>query len=113
MAQGCCRVKIIEVLDANDLGRKAAVLVIRQLTAKPISVITLPTGNTPLPLFRELVVAGKTHPHLFRSAHFVTLDEYADIAHHDRRSLLEWLNREFLKPAGIREQQVIAFDPTA
>lgn len=103
--------KIVEVEDRADLGRKAAEIVIRQLLERPNSVITLPTGNTPLPLFRELVAASKTHPHLFEQARFVTLDEYAGIARDDRRRLLSWLSREFLVPAAIREQQVIAFDP--
>ena len=105
--------KIVEVEDRADLGRKAAEIVIRQLLERPNSVITFPTGNTPLPLFRELVAASKTHPHLFEQARFVTLDEYAGIARNDRRRLLSWLSREFLVPAAIREQQVIAFDSTS
>lgn len=105
--------KIVEVEGRDDLGRQAAELVTRQLWEKPNSVITLPAGNTPLPLFRELVAATRSNPKLFQYANFVTLDEYADIAPDDRRRLLNWLNREFFDPAGIRKPQVIAFDPSA
>lgn len=105
--------KIVQVEDRAELGRKAADKVIRQLRERPNSVITFPTGNTPLPMFRELAAAGKSHPGLFEQARFVTLDEYAGIGRDDRRRLLSWLNREFLVPAAIREQQVIAFDPEA
>ena len=105
--------KIVEVEDRDELGRQAAELVTRQMSEKPNSVVTLPAGNTPLPLFRELVAAARLNPKLFQYANFVTLDEYADIAPDDRRRLLSWLSREFFQPAGIRQQQVIAFDPSA
>ena len=105
--------KIVEVENGNDIGQKAAEVVIRQLRDKPSSVVTFPTGNTPLPLFRELAAASKSHPRLFEHAHFVTLDEYADIARKDRRRLFSWLSREFFAPAAIRKEQVIAFDPSA
>jgi glucosamine-6-phosphate deaminase len=106
-------VKIVQVEDRADLGRKAAHMVVRQLRERPNSVITFPTGNTPLPMFRELAAAGKSDPGLFEQARFVTLDEYAGIARDDRRRLLSWLSREFLVPAAIREEQVAAFDPVA
>jgi glucosamine-6-phosphate deaminase len=113
VAEGPEQVRIVPVEDRAALGRKAAEIVVRQLQRKANSVITLPTGNTPLPLFRELVTASKSHPGLFQRACFVTLDEYADIAPDDRRRLLSWLKREFLDPAGIGEQQITAFDPSA
>jgi glucosamine-6-phosphate deaminase len=106
-------VKIVAVRDRDELGQQAAEFVVRQILEKPNSVVTLPAGNTPLPLFRELVAAAKSNPKLFERAHFVSLDEYADIAPNDRRRLLSWLDREFFQPAGIRKQQVIAFDPSA
>jgi glucosamine-6-phosphate deaminase len=110
---GGCGVRIFEVLDAAGLAQRAADLVLKQVAAKPESLITLATGNTPLPLFRELVAASKMNRRLFARACFVTLDEYADIAHADRRRLLHWLRREFLEPAGIHDRQVVAFDPLA
>jgi glucosamine-6-phosphate deaminase len=106
-------VKLTMAEDSQDLSRKAKDVVVHQLKTKTDSVIVLPTGNTPLPMFRELVAAGKCSPGLFRSARFVTLDEYADIALDDRRRLLSWLKRAFLDPAGIGSHQVTAFDPTA
>lgn len=105
--------RLVEAEHSDDVGRRAAALVFQQLRAKPESVITLATGSTPLPLFRELVAASKSDPGLFRRAYFVTLDEYAGIAHDDRRRLLNWLRREFLEPAGIHDRQLIAFDPLA
>lgn len=105
--------RLVEVEDARELGREAMELVVRQITTKPSSLISLPAGNTPLPMFRELVAASRREPQLFGKARFITLDEYADIAHDDRRRLLSWLRREFLDPSGVRPDQIIAFDPVA
>jgi glucosamine-6-phosphate deaminase len=106
-------VKLIEAEDPEDLGRKARNIVIGVLRTKPASLITLATGNTPVPMFRELAAIARSDPLLFQQARFVTLDEYADIGSNDRRKLLSWLNREFTGPAGIDLQRITAFDPTA
>jgi glucosamine-6-phosphate deaminase len=106
-------VQLIEAEDHEDIGRKARDVVIRAVRTKPASLITLATGNTPVPMFRELAATARTDPRLFHQVRFVTLDEYADIGLDDRRRLLSWFNREFTKPAGIDQQQIIAFDPTA
>jgi glucosamine-6-phosphate deaminase len=106
-------VRLIEAEDHADLGRKARDVVVRLLRAKPASLMALATGNTPVPMFRELAAVARTDQLLFQQARFVTLDEYADIGSEDRRRLLSWLNREFTGPAGIDPQRVIAFVPTA
>jgi glucosamine-6-phosphate deaminase len=104
-------VKVIEAEDGEDLARKAKHIVIGQLRTKTQSVIVFPTGNTPVPMFKELASEVQRDPNLFRHAHLVTLDEYADIPQADRRRLLSWLDRELLEPAGLRAEQVLAFNP--
>jgi glucosamine-6-phosphate deaminase len=106
-------VKLIEAENHEDLSRKARDVVVRLLRTKPASLITLATGNTPVPMFRKLAAVARTNPQLFRQARFVTLDEYADIRSSDRRRLLSWLNREFTSRAGIDPQRIIAFNPAA
>jgi glucosamine-6-phosphate deaminase len=102
---------VIEVADTEDLARNAKNAVTQQLRTKPESVVVFPTGNTPVPMFRELVVEAQRDPSLFRRAHIVTLDEYAGITRDDRRRLLSWLDREFLEPAAVGTDRVLAFDP--
>jgi glucosamine-6-phosphate deaminase len=106
-------VTLIEAEDHEDLGRKARDVVIGVLRTRPASLMALATGNTPVPMFRELAAVARTDPLLFQQARFVTLDEYADIESDDRRRLLSWLNREFTSPAGIDQQRIIAFEPRA
>lgn len=105
--------RLLKADDYDDLSRKSAELVVEQLRAKPTSLLVLPTGNTPLGLFRQLVGAAKSGEVDLTSARFVTLDEYAGIPRNDRRRLLLWLKRELFDPIGIAASAVHALDPMA
>ena len=105
--------RLLEAADYDDLSRQAAGIVLAQVRTKPNSLLVLPTGNTPLGLFRELVGAARSGKADFTSARFVTLDEYAGIGRDDRRRLLLWLRRELFDPIGIADEAVIALDPMA
>ena len=55
--------RLIVVGDAEELGRRAADQVVDLVTARPDAVLALPTGRTPLGLYRELVArAGRPRP---------------------------------------------------
>jgi glucosamine-6-phosphate deaminase len=99
--------------DYDDLSRRAAALVIGAVRARPESVLVLPTGATPLGMFRELAAGAATGAADFTRARFVTLDEYAGIGPADRRRLLLWLERELLDRIGADDDRIVAFDPTA
>jgi glucosamine-6-phosphate deaminase len=83
--------------------------VVRQLKRKPGSVLVFPTGNTPLGLFKKLVELKKAGSVDFSQAHIVVLDEYAGLAEGDPRSLADWLKRELLSPAGVRQSHIHGF----
>lgn len=99
--------------DYKTLCAAVADEVVQQLHAKPGSVLVFPTGNTPLGLFSELVARETAGEVEFRRAHFVILDEYADLAPGDRRSLTDWLDREFLSRIGMSRSQVYDFEHSA
>lgn len=105
--------KLIEAADYDDLSRRTAEIVMAQLRAKPSSLLVVPTGRTPLGLFKALVDAERAGHVDFGAAEFLTLDEYSGIAADDRRRLLLWLRRELLDPLRIPDHAVHALDPTA
>ncbi len=105
--------KVVTADDYDDLSRRAAGLVIDAVRDKPESVLVLPTGTTPLGMFRELTGAVAAGTADFGRARFVTLDEYAGIGPADRRRLLLWLKRELLDGVGVADDRVVAFDPAA
>ena len=105
--------KLVEAADYAELSRMAAEIVVAQVRTKPNSLLVLPTGNTPLGMFRELVAAAHHGDVDFSKARFAMLDEYAGIARNDGRSLHLWIRTALLDPLGIAPSAVIAFDPEA
>ena len=105
--------RLVAVDDDDALGAEAAELVAGQLREKPDSLLVVPTGATPLGMFRALVAAAAGGTIDFGHCRFAILDEYAGIAPGDRRSLEGWLRRELLDALGIEAGRIIAFDHAA
>jgi glucosamine-6-phosphate deaminase len=105
--------RVAAVEDEAALALEAAALVAGQLRDKPDSLLVVPTGATPLGMFRALVAAAGTGAIDFGRCRFAILDEYAGIAPDDRRSLQGWLRRELLDLIGIDDDRIIAFDLSA
>ncbi|MDP6469376.1 MAG: glucosamine-6-phosphate deaminase [Pseudomonadales bacterium] len=106
----------IELLVADtydDLSRKAAELVTEYLLDNPEPLTVLPTGDTPLGMYGEMVRAQQEGKASFTDSRFVQLDEYVGIDQEDDRNLYGWMTRVFLGPAGIGESRTIRFDSAA
>lgn len=91
---------------ADELARTTADLVVRTVNARPDAVIALPTGSTPLGLFRELGRRIRADQVDFSRVRFFCLDEYLGVDADDPNSLTGWLFREFFDPARITPAQV-------
>jgi glucosamine-6-phosphate deaminase len=104
---------VVTADDYDDLSRRVAALVIGAVGDEPESVLVLPTGATPLGMFRQLAAAAAAGTVDFARARLVTLDDYAGIEATDRRRLLLWLRRELLDRIGIADDRIVAFDPSA
>jgi len=98
--------KITIVADYDAMSLRAADIVTETLTRKPDCALCLPTGNTPLGLFKVLIERIKSGELDASRAQFFLLDEYVGIDDDDPESLTRWLKAEFLTPAGIPEQNI-------
>ncbi|MCW2308979.1 6-phosphogluconolactonase [Rhodobium gokarnense] len=105
--------KLIDAADYAELSRAAAGIVVEQVRKRPDSLLVLPTGNTPVGMFRDLVAAAHNGDVDFSRARFAMLDEYAGIGRNDERRLYHWIRKELFDPLGVRPGAVIAFDPEA
>lgn len=101
--------KLIVADDYEGMSRAAAAIVLETAARKPHALLVLPTGATPLGLFRILAASGVVAGRL----RFATLDEYSGIACDDRRRLLSWLRRELFDPLGVGDDRIIGFRPDA
>ncbi|HEY7032462.1 MAG TPA: glucosamine-6-phosphate deaminase [Thermomicrobiales bacterium] len=98
--------KVVVVADAAAVGRAAADVVAATVRRAPEAAIAVPTGSTPLPMFEELVGRVRRGELDLSRLQLFCLDEYVGVAPSDPNSLTGWLERVFLKPAGIAPAHV-------
>lgn len=100
--------RVIAVEDAVELGVRAGDCLIELLRMKPRAVLTLPAGQTPLPLYRHLralYAAGQFKPDFT----YCALDEYCGLDRDDPRLLTSWVARECLDPLNIPTARRLSF----
>ena len=81
--------------DSKELGRSAAETVAKELRAKPRSVILLPTGSTPLGMYRSLIDIHAEEKLSFSQATFFNLDEYLGLPSDHPASYRRYMEENF------------------
>jgi glucosamine-6-phosphate deaminase len=99
--------KITVVADPSAVAAAAADVVAAVVAARPDAVIALPTGSTPLPLFRELHARIARGDLDLSRVRLFCLDEYVGATPDDPNSLIGWLQGAFIDGSGIREENII------
>src|SRR6516165_2859179 len=105
-------VRIRVFASAEALARTLALDVVRRLAEKPDAVLGLPTGLTPIPLYRELVRlhhAGKAD---FSRAATFNLDEFLGLAPDDPRSYRAFMQRHLFDHINISPRRIQFLDGT-
>jgi glucosamine-6-phosphate deaminase len=103
---------LIVTKDYDQLSAAAAETLVAHIRQQPDSVLVLPTGNTPLGMYRQLVQRAHGGEVSFDQAYLVELDEYLGIELDDPRNLYRWLDEVFITPAGFSPDRVFRFDST-
>lgn len=101
---GSPSISVVETYDR--LSEEAADAVADVLERTPDAAITVPTGSTPLGMYRELVRRANASTIDLREAHIFCLDDYLGHNQHDEASLTRWLFEAFLIPAKIPERNI-------
>ncbi len=99
-------------LDAGELAREAAAVIADAIAADPQAALVVATGETSEPTYGELTRCVASGLDVSRIRVF-QLDEYAGIAHDDRRSLYGWTMRGFAEPLGVGPERVTRLDGAA
>ncbi len=97
-------VKIVS--SAEAVGQSAAAIVAATIARKPDVAISIPTGSTPLGMFRDLIGRVNAGTLSFAKTHIFCLDEYVGVTPDDPNSLTGWLEGVFLKPARVPRANV-------
>jgi glucosamine-6-phosphate deaminase len=99
--------------DIENLSRKAAEVVAQFLLVQPNATLALPTGRTPVGLYRELVRMHREEKLDFSRTTTFNLDEYIGVPPSDQRSFNHYLRRHFLSQVNIRSENVHLQSSTA
>lgn len=92
---------IVVVKDYFELSKNASEIVINQVQGNPQSVLALPTGDTPLQMYRELVQAYKSGDVDFSSVSTFNLDEYIGFSNNQWGSYSFYMNNYFFSKVNI------------
>ena len=99
-AQGAMpAVRIVE--SYVELSRLAADRVVEAVHRSPAGPITVPTGETPLGMYRELVRRAERGDLDLSQTHVFCLDEYVGVSPDDPGSLTHWLHEAFIDPVHL------------
>src|SRR5437867_3529600 len=97
----------IRIFAAPDTAARALALeVVRSLTANPRLVLGLPTGRTPIPLYRELARLHAEGVADFGQATTFNLDEFLGISAGDPRSYQAFMRRHLFDRVNLPARQV-------
>jgi len=109
--KGSSVMKVVVAEDYEDLSRRAAVWLLIAMANTNNPTVILPTGNTPLGLYRNLAANPKRK--LLETAKFIQLDEYQGIARNDSRTLGSWFRHVFMEPLSIDSTALCSFDSSS
>lgn len=87
----------------HDVAVAAADRVAQVLAQDPSAAISLPTGSTPLGMYREILRRVRAGELDISQMNLFLLDEYLGQTKEDEASLTNWLEKEFLGPGQIHE----------
>ena len=102
---------VVESYEAMSV--MAADMVQETVERRPDAAITVPTGQTPLGMYEELVRRVRSGALDLDQVQIFCLDDYLGQSRHDEASLTRWLYDAFLTPAGIPEGNIHLIPATA
>ena len=95
------------------LARSLAREVADALNRNPSLVLGLPTGRTPIPLYRELVRLHRAGRADFSRATTFNLDEFAGISAHDPRSYHVFMRQQLFDDVNVPRRRINFLDGAA
>ena len=97
------KMNLIKAKDYEDMSRKAANLIMAQVTMKPDSVLGLATGSTPIGTYQKLIEYYRQGDLDFSRVRTVNLDEYRGLAHTDPQSYYYFMQEQLFSQVNIPE----------
>jgi glucosamine-6-phosphate deaminase len=101
----------IRVFESSEnAAHAAAAAIAAQLSAKPASVLGLPTGRTSLEVYEELARLHESGAADFSRAHTFNLDEFVGLASSDKRSYCAFMQKHLFANINLPGRHVHFLD---
>ncbi len=105
--------QIIITKNFEELSERAAGLIIEQIKKKPDSVLGLPTGHTPLVMYKKLVQAYGAGQVSFAQTKTFNLDEYVGLPRTSPDSFYTYMRQHFFDQVDTRPENIFVLDGAA
>lgn len=102
--------KVIVRENYEEMSRETANLICDYVNKKPNTLLSFPSGSTPLGTLRYLVDYAKEGRVNFTNCKFVGLDEWIGMTEKDKGSCKYFLYKEFFRPLNIDNSQICFFN---
>ena len=98
--------RILQVKNEAEFGRRAASILAAQITGKPDSVLGLATGSSPVGAYRQLVEWNKQGDLDFSGVTTVNLDEYCGLPKDHPQSYYAFMYENLFRHVNIDDKNV-------
>ncbi len=100
------RIRVRRFASAEAAARALAGCIVRELAGDPRLVLGLPTGRTPVPLYRALVALHRRGRADFSRASTFNLDEFVGLAPSDARSYGAFMQQHLFAHVNLRPDRI-------
>lgn len=98
--------RILVCKDYNEMSKKAAQMILSQITLKPNSVLGLATGSTPVGMYENLVKMYQTGVLDFSEVQTFNLDEYYQLPVNNDQSYHHFMNEHLFNHVNISKENI-------
>ena len=98
--------KIIICKNYDEISKKAASIVLKEIQKKPDLNIGLATGSSPIGLYKNLIEANKKNKISFKDVKSYNLDEYIGIERSHPQSYYSFMHENLFKDIDIQEKNI-------
>ncbi len=94
------------VKNYDEMSKKAASIIIKEIIVKPSLILGLATGSTPLGVYEKLIEAYETGLISFENIKTFNLDEYIGIPREHPQSYYSFMNEHLFKYVDIKKENI-------
>lgn len=98
--------KIIKCKNYEEVSKKAASLIIKEMILKPDLILGLATGSSPIGLYNNLIEAYEDELISFKEVKTFNLDEYVGIDRNHPESYYSFMHKNLFKFVDINEDNI-------